>query len=200
MKVTHYTIPQPYHSQQRGHDISNFLHHAYHHLLLLSLLFCRSASVSVSLTTGTDEIGRLCSRHLAEATDHFQKIGCRFMPRLSSPYNADGGGGAAASVIAENYCVGENWCVDSAMTKRREEGVRVCIKCVFGLTPKQPNSCSGLGQFEAHSERPHTHTSCQLCESGFGPGWTDFPLQTSFKAICWVLVQWMSWNWHTAET
>lgn len=84
------------------------------------------------------------------------------MPRLSLPYSADGGGGAAASVITENCCVGGNRCVNSAMTERREEGVcvfvfvhQVCIR--FNMDPKQPYSCSGLSQFEAHSEMSHTH-------------------------------------------
>lgn len=38
---------------------------------------------------------------------HFQWIGHRFMLRLSVPYSADGGGGAAGSVITENCCVGK---------------------------------------------------------------------------------------------
>ncbi len=79
----------------------------------------------------------------------------------SPPYSADGGGGAAASVITENCCVGGNRCVNSTMAERREEGVCLClrIECVLGfnMNPKQPYSCSGLGQFEAHSEMSHTH-------------------------------------------
>lgn len=95
------------------------------------------------------------------------------MTRLSPPYSADGGGGAAASVIIENCCVGGNRCVNSAMTEGREEGVCLCLCSVrirFNMNPKQPYSCSGLGQFEAHSEMSHTPAANCECESGFGPG------------------------------
>lgn len=139
------------------------------------------ASVSVSLTTGADEIGPLGRGH--NSLSRLAADLCLDSHRRITPTEVEEQRPRPSQKIT---ALGR--CVNSAVTKRREEGVlcvhQVCIW--FNMSPKQPDSCSGLGKFEDHSERPHTHThtSCQLCESGFGPCWTDFPLQTSFKAIC----------------
>lgn len=93
------------------------------------------------------------------------------MPCLSLTYSADGGGGVAATVITENCCVGGNRCVNSATTEEKRVGVFAHqVRVRFSMNPKQPYSCSGLGQFEAHSEMPHTDQLPSVCESGFGPG------------------------------
>lgn len=82
------------------------------------------------------------------------------MPGLSLPYSADGGGGAAAPVITENCCVGGNRCVNSAMTERIEVYVFAFVHQMFirfNIKIKLLYSCLGLGQFEAHTDMPHTH-------------------------------------------
>lgn len=130
---------------------------------------------------------RVGHHNLAEVTILSQQIGCRFMSHLSPRYNPGRGRGAAATVITQNCWAGRT----DVWIRLRWHRVCVCdIVCVW-FNAKQPSSFSGLVRSKA---------SCRRGEAGFGHGRTDFHLWTSFRAICWVLVQRPAWIWHAAET